>query len=195
MWGQWAVQLGQYTASLHGGSGQCSSNYTLPQRLRSLGSETPANALPQHLRVAGSSAPAMRGPTSHQDGESFPRGVRCRNEQDRCNAPPHQPGALCILIPAMYCHTPWGQCAVQLLQYTASLCGGSGQWKFCNALPHRVQATGKETSAMRGNTSWGDGDSYQGGGRCLKSGTPAMHCHTALRQFGSASPNMHCHIA
>ena len=32
-------------------------------------------------------------------------------------------------------------------------------------------------------TSWGDGQSYPGGGRCLKSGTPAMHCHTARGQW------------
>ena len=36
---------------------------------------------------------------------------------------------------------------------------------------------------MRGPTSWGDVESCLGGGRCLKSGTPAMHCHTALGQW------------
>ena len=29
-----------------------------------------------------------------------------------------------------------GQWAVQLMQYTSSLPGGSGQWNLCNALPH-----------------------------------------------------------
>ena len=32
---------------------------------------------------------------------------------------------------------------------------------------------------MRGPTSRGDGEPCLGAGRCLKSGTPAMHCHTA----------------
>ena len=44
---------------------------------------------------------------------------------------------------------------------------------------------------MRGATSWGDGESCPGGGRCLKSGTLAMYCHTA-GAVGSANPAKHC---
>ena len=36
---------------------------------------------------------------------------------------------------------------------------------------------------MRGPTSRGDGESCLGGSRCLKSGTLAMHCHTARGQW------------
>ena len=38
--------------------------------------------------------------------------------------------------PPMHCSTAWGQWAVDLLQHTASLPGGSGQWTSFNALPH-----------------------------------------------------------
>ena len=53
---------------------------------------------------------------------------------------------------------PWGQWAVELLQCTASLPGGSGQCNSNsgNALPRCLGAVG--------------------------SGTPAMHCPTALGQ-------------
>ena len=56
----------------------------------------------------------------------------------------------------MHCLTAWGQWAVELLQCTTSLPGGSGQWNACNALLHCLGAVG--------------------------SGTPAMHCPTALGQ-------------
>ena len=36
---------------------------------------------------------------------------------------------------------------------------------------------------MCGPTSWGDGESCPGGGRYLKSRTPAMYCHTAWGQW------------
>ena len=83
----------------------------------------------------------------------------------------------------MHCHTALGQWAVQLPQCTASLRGGSGQWNSCNALPHCLGAVGSGTLAMRGPTSWPHGESYPGGGHCLKSGTPAMHCHNAWGQW------------
>ena len=57
----------------------------------------------------------------------------------------------------MHCHTTCGQWAVELLQCTASLPGGSGQCNSCNALPHCLGAVG--------------------------SGTPAPHCHTSLEQW------------
>ena len=44
---------------------------------------------------------------------------------------------------------------------------GSGQWNSCNALPHCLGAVGSATRAMRGPTSWGDGESCPRGGRCL----------------------------
>ena len=57
----------------------------------------------------------------------------------------------------MHCPTAWGQRAVQLLQRTASLPGGSGQCTSGNALPHCLGAVG--------------------------SATPATHCLTALGQW------------
>ena len=68
----------------------------------------------------------------------------------------------------MHCLTAWGQWAVQLelLQCTASLSRGSGRCNFYNARPHCLGAVG--------------------------SGTPAMHCLTALGAVGSATPAMHC---
>ena len=123
-WGQWAVQLLQYTASLHGGTGQWNS----------------------------------------------------------CNTVPHCPRAVGSAAPAMHCLTASGRWAVELLQYSASLPEGSGQCSSCNALSHRLGAVGSGTPAMRKPPSWQDGESCPGGGRCLKTGTPAMHCHAAWGQ-------------
>ena len=81
---------------------------------------------------------------------------------------------------AVYCLTAWRQWAVELLQHIASLGqravelvqrnasppAGRGQCNACNALPHRLGAVGSGTPAMRGPTSWGDGESCPGGGRC-----------------------------
>ena len=69
----------------------------------------------------------------------------------------------------MHCHTAWGQGAVELVQYTASLPRRSAHWNSCNALPHCMGAVGNGTPAMRGPTGWGDMESCTGGGRCLKS--------------------------
>ena len=84
----------------------------------------------------------------------------------------------------MHCLTAWGQWAVELLQCTASLPGGSGQCNSCNALPH---------------CPWGSGhcNSCNALPHCLGAvgiATPAMHCLTALGQWavGSGTPAMHC---
>ena len=55
---------------------------------------------------------------------------------------------------------------MELVQYTASLRGGSGPCYSCNAPPHRLMAVGGETPEMRGPSKWGDGESCPGGGRC-----------------------------
>ena len=125
------------------------------------------------------------------------------------NALPHCLGAMDNATPAMQCLIALGRWAVQLLQCTASLPRGSGQWNSCHALPHCLEAVGSGTpsthcltawghwavellqctaslvggSAMRGPTSWGDGESCPGGGRCLKSGTPVTHRHSAWGQW------------
>ena len=55
----------------------------------------------------------------------------------------------------MHCLTAFGQWIVQLLQCTAPLPGGSGQWNSCNALRHCPQAVGSATPAMLCLTGWG----------------------------------------
>ena len=55
----------------------------------------------------------------------------------------------------MHCLTALGQQAVQLLQCTASLPGGSGQRNSCNALSHCLGAVGSGTPAMLCPTAWG----------------------------------------
>ena len=107
---QWAVGLPQYTASLLGGSGQCTS----------------PNALPP-----------------------------CLDFLTSCNTAPHCPGAVGSGTPAIHRLTAWGQQAVQLLQCTASLPWGSGQWNPCNALPHCLGAVGSGTPATHCLTAWG----------------------------------------
>ena len=97
-----------------------------------------------------------------------------------------------------------GQWAVELLQCTASLPGGSGQCNSCNALPHCPGAVGSTTPAMHRLTAWGQWTAQLlqctaslpwGSGQwnpcnalphCLgavDSATPAMHCLTALGQW------------
>ena len=79
----------------------------------------------------------------------------------------------------MHCLTAWRQWAVKILQCPASLPRGSAQWNSCKALPHSLGAVGSGTLAMCGTTSWGDGESCPGRGRCLKRGTRTIHCDTA----------------
>ena len=55
----------------------------------------------------------------------------------------------------MHCPTAWAQWAVDLLQHTASLPGGSGQWTSFNALPHCLGAVGSATLAMHCPTALG----------------------------------------
>ena len=57
----------------------------------------------------------------------------------------------------MHCLRAWGQLAVERLQCTAIVPGGSGQWNCCTALPHCLGAAGTQP--------------------------PAMHCFTALWQW------------
>ena len=83
----------------------------------------------------------------------------------------------------MHCPTTWGRWVVELVQRSALLPGGGRPCTFCNVLPHRLGDVGSENLATRGLANWGDGESCSGGGHFLKSGTPAMHCHTPHRQL------------
>ena len=53
----------------------------------------------------------------------------------------------------MHCLTTCGQWAVELLLYTATLSGGSGQWNSYYALPHCLGAMGSENLAMHCRTA------------------------------------------
>ena len=171
------MQLLQCTASLPGGSGQCNSRNAVPHRLWAVGSATPAmhcltgwgQCAAQLLQCSASLPWGQWAVELLQCTASLPLGSRQCNS---CNALPHCPGAVgsatpgmpCLTAlgavgsaaPAMLCLTGWGQCAAQLLQCTASLPWGSGQWNSCNTLPHCLGAVG--------------------------SAAPAMHCLTALGQ-------------
>ena len=152
-WGQWAVELLQYTATPPGDGGQWNS----------------CNARTHQLGRWG----------------VLPRRQSLPKERNSCNALPHCLGATGGGSSAMHYHTVLGQWALELLQCTTTLPGGSAQWAVellqctatlpggsgqcnsCNALLHCLGA------------SWGDGEPYPRAGRCLKSGTRTMHCHTA----------------
>ena len=89
---------------------------------------------------------------------------------------------------------------MELLQHTASLPGGSGQWNSCNTLPHCLEAVGSGTPATHCLTAWrqqavellqhtaslpggsGQWDSCNTLPHCLEavgSGTPVTFCLTA----------------
>ena len=57
----------------------------------------------------------------------------------------HCLGAVGSATPAIHCPAAWGQWAVDLLQCTVQVPGGSGQWNSCNALPHCLGAVGSGT--------------------------------------------------
>ena len=213
------TELLQCGATLSEGSGQCYS----------------CNALPHCLGAVGSGTPAMRRPTIWGNGDSCLGGGCCGKGG----------------TPAMHCHTTFGQWAVEflrptawgwwvvrLLQRTATLLGGGGQWNSCNARAHQLggrgvlpkrwllpktgsRAThchtawgqwevellhctasmprGNETPATCRPTTWGDGEFCRRGNhyrkernscsalphclRAVRSGKPAMHCHTAWGQW------------
>ena len=96
----------------------------------------------------------------------------------------------------MHCLTAWGQWAVQLLQRTASLPGGSGQCKSYKALHHYLGAVAGATPATHCLAALGSGhcNSRNALPHCLGavgSETPAIHCFTT-RGVGSATLAMHC---
>ena len=133
-WGQWAVDLLQYTASLPGGSGQWTSCNTRPHCLRAVGSGPPATHC---LTAWGQSAVDLLLYTAPQPGGSVQwtscnalphcMGAVGSGQWTSCNIPPHCLGVVGSGPPAIHSPTAWGQWAVDLLQCTASLPRGSGQ--------------------------------------------------------------------
>ena len=208
--GQRAVELLQWIAAMHGGSGQCNSCNTLPHCLGAVGNATPA----MHRHTAwGRWAVELLQCVGRAGGEtgSCARRRSLPKERNSCNAPPQCLGAVGGGTRVMQCHsaqgqwavrsaTPpmsclfaWGKWAMQLLQYTASLPGGSGECDSCTALAHRLGAVGSETPAMFGPTNWGDGESALRGGRSLKkrySCNALPHILAAVGNTRNARP--HC---
>ena len=74
-----------------------------------------------------------------------------------------------------------GQWAVELLQRTATPPGGCGQWNCCYALPHCLGAVGSGTPAVHCLTALGQW--------VVQLMQPLPHC---LRKVGSATPAIHC---
>ena len=143
-WGQWAVQLLQYTAALPGGSGQCNS----------------CNALPHCPRAVGCGTPAMHCLTSW--GQRVVQLLQCTTslpggsgQWNSCNALPHRLGAVGSGTPAMHCLTAWGQWAVDLLQCTASLSGAVGSATPAIHCRTAWGAVGSATPAMHCLAAWG----------------------------------------
>ena len=183
-WGQWAVQLLQYTAALLGGSGQRNSCYALPHWLGGSGQWTSGNTLPHCLGAVSSAAPALLCPTAW--GQWTVQLLQFM---------PHCLGAVGSGTPAMHCLTAWGQWAVELLQCAAPLAGGIGQCNFCNTLPHCLGEWATQLLHCTASLPWGSGqlNSCNALPHCLGavgSATPAMHCLTALGAVGSATPAM-----
>ena len=160
--GQWASELVQSTAPLHGSCGRRNSCNTPLHFLGAVGSGTSATHCPTTW--------AQWAAKVLQRTAALPRGG---GQWDSCNTLPNRLGAMGSTTPAMHCRSAWGLWAVQLLRHSASLHGGqwavellqctaplprgSGRWDACNALPHCLEAVG--------------------------SGTSAMHCLIALRQW------------
>ena len=141
-WGQWAVELLSCTATLPRGSGQCNSCNILPHRLGAVGSATLARYCltawwqwAVQLLQCTATPPGGRGQwnscntRAHKVGRRgvLPRRRSLSKERNSCNALPHYLGAVGSATPAIPCLAAWGQWAVQLLQYTASLPRGTGQ--------------------------------------------------------------------
>ena len=108
----------------------------------------------------GSTAFGHWAPQLVQCTSALPRGSgQCKS----CNALHDCPGALGSGIPAisgseslaMHCLTTYGLWASPLVQFTASVRGGSGRSNSCNALPQCLGAVGSGIFAMHCLTVWG----------------------------------------
>ena len=129
-WGQWAVDHLQCTASMPGGSGQWTSCNELPHCLGALGNATPAiHCLTAWghwaMQLLQYTAPMLGGSGHWTSCNTLPHCLGWWAVQ-LCNTQPHCLGAVGSGTPAIHCPTAWGQWAVDLLQYTAPMPGGSG---------------------------------------------------------------------
>ena len=159
-WGQWAAQPLQYTAPVPGGRGQWISCNALPNCQGAVGSGPPAI---QCLTAWGQRAVDLLQHTA-----PLPEGS---GQWTSCYTLPHCPVAVGSGPPAMQCLTAWGavgsgppaihcltalgQWAVDLLQNTGPLPGGSGPGTCCNTPPHCLGAVGSGPPSMHCLPTWG----------------------------------------
>ena len=154
-WGQWAVELLPYTASLPWGSGPCISCIALPHRLEAVGIAYSRNSLTRRRGAVGSGTPVQHRLCARvRWAVELPLLVLCTvslpwgsGRWKSCNSLPQCLGAVGSRTPATHRLTTWGQWGAELLQRTASLPGGSGQWDPCNAPPRCLGALGSGTPA------------------------------------------------
>ena len=115
-----------------GGSAQCNSSNALPYCLGAVDNVTP----PMHCRTAwGQWAVVPLQRTGSLPGETgrwsscnaLPYCLGGSGQWNSCNTPPHSLGVVGGGTPAMHRRTAWGQRAVEFVQRTASLPGGSRQ--------------------------------------------------------------------
>ena len=193
------LELLERTATLVGGSGQCSCCNALPPYLAAIGSATRA----MHCHTAWGRwvvglvqlwAPQVGGRGVQHTRRSLPyragtllRTAPLPKGSGQCsfyNAFPHCLGAVGSGILAMHCHTAggqwavqllqhchtaWGQWAVQLPQCSAAMPRGSGQCNSYNAMPHCLGAVGSAIPSI--NYHIASGQSAVGFLQCV--GLPA----------------------
>ena len=152
-WGQWAVELLQFTATMPLSSGQRNLCNAVPHFLGAIGSGAPA----MHSHIAGGhwvveilqcTATLLGGHPAVELQHCTTIVPRCIGQWNCCNAPPHYLRAARGRTAAMLRHNTCGRLVVELLQCMATLPRGSGQRKSCNQAPHCVGAVGGATDAM-----------------------------------------------
>ena len=158
--GQWAVGILQCTATLPVDAGQWNSCNSLPQCFRAVGN---GSCMYRHTACGQWAVGFLRCTAT------LPGGISRWNSY---NAPPHCLGAVGNKTLAMHCHTACGQWAVEPLQCTAvpsgpcPPAGGTGS-------PAQVAVgayggpVGDGSCQRPGPISWGHGECYPCGGRCL----------------------------
>ena len=157
-WGQWAVDLLQYTAPLLGAVGSATPaihcltawGQWAVQLLQCTASLPWGQWAVELLQYTASLPWGQWAVDPLQCTAPMPGGS---GQWTSCNTLPHCLGAVGSGTPAIHCLTAWGQWAVDLLHYTAPVPWGSGQLTSCITLPHCLGAAG--------------------------SGPPSTHCPTA----------------
>ena len=189
-WGQWVVEHLQRTASLPGGIERWNFRFALPHFLPSWGQWAVQFLQTTATPPGGGRQWNSCNARAHQLGGQgvLPRRRSLPTEWNSCNTLPHRLGAVGSGTPAIQCPTAWGQRAVQLLQCTASLHGGSGRCSYCNALPHclgqwTVQLLQCTATPPRGSGQWNSCNTLPHCLGALGIGLPAMHCLTAWEQW------------